>query len=50
MTDTWMANGLDLAWLIDPYEENGISVLPYCSSACIKSFFPIHPNRFYQAK
>ena len=21
MTDTWMANGVRLAWLIDPYEE-----------------------------
>ncbi len=21
MTDTWMASGVQLAWLIDPYEE-----------------------------
>lgn len=21
MTDTWMANGIRLAWLIDPYDE-----------------------------
>lgn len=38
MTDTWMANGVQLAWLIDPYNEQVFIYRPGEEVKCIKGF------------
>lgn len=38
MTDTWMANGVRLAWLIDPYEEKAYIYRPGSKPEIIEGF------------
>ncbi len=38
MTDTWMANGVRLAWLIDPYEEKAYIYRPNAAVVVIEGF------------
>jgi len=38
MTDTWMANGVQLGWLIDPYEEKVYIYRPNTSVEIIEGF------------
>lgn len=38
MTDTWMSNGVKLAWLIDPYNEQVFIYRPGEAVKCIKGF------------
>lgn len=38
MTDTWMANGVRLAWLIDPYEEKAYIYRPGAAPEIVEGF------------
>ena len=38
MTDTWLANGVRLAWLIDPYQEKAYIYRPGLAVTVIKGF------------
>ncbi len=38
MTDTWMANGVRLAWLIDPYEEKVYIYRPGAAPEIVEGF------------
>ncbi len=38
MTETWMANGVQLAWLIDPYEEKAYIYRPNTAVEIVEGF------------